>query len=167
MPRLYVYLQEMQSLEENHPAVYQAFLNGHHVIRRSDRYWAGLSTDLVIEQMLMRSIKTTGGLTRGRGMSEFQRHVWIQSMPAYTEINQAMQEFTGLLYQTSDQHKEASNSRKARDCKDSEVLLQFLKERNPFSQEDISLRSIVSGVVAHDSVMWILQREWGKILYLQ
>ena len=36
---------------------------------RSDRYWAGFSTDLVIEQVLMRSIKTTGGLTRGRGIN--------------------------------------------------------------------------------------------------
>ena len=35
---VYVYLQEMQNLQENHPDVYHAFLNGHHVISRSDRY---------------------------------------------------------------------------------------------------------------------------------
>ena len=40
-------------------------------------YWAGLSTDLVIEQVLMRSIKSTGGLTRGRGMAEIQRLLWL------------------------------------------------------------------------------------------
>ena len=33
------------------------------MVRRSDRLWAGLSTDLVIEQVLMRSMKTSGGLT--------------------------------------------------------------------------------------------------------
>ena len=44
--------------------------NDLHVIRRIDRYWAGLSSDLVIEQVLMRSMKTGGGLTRGRGMTE-------------------------------------------------------------------------------------------------
>ena len=40
-------------------------MEGYHVVRRSDAYWAGLSTDLVIEQELMRSVKTTGGLTHG------------------------------------------------------------------------------------------------------
>ncbi len=41
-----------------------------HVVRRSDRFWAGLSTDLIIEQVLRRSFKTTGGLTHDRGMTE-------------------------------------------------------------------------------------------------
>lgn len=41
-----------------------------HVVRKSDRYWASLSTDLVIEQVLMRSLKNTGGLTRGSGLTE-------------------------------------------------------------------------------------------------
>ena len=33
-----------------------------HVARRSDRAWTGLSTDLMIELVLMRSLKTSGGL---------------------------------------------------------------------------------------------------------
>ena len=72
---LYLYLQGMDNLEESHPDVYEHFKQGNHVIRRSDRYWAGLSPDLVIEQALMRSIKSTGGLTRGPGMDETQRLV--------------------------------------------------------------------------------------------
>ena len=36
----------------------------------SDRFWAGLSPDIIIEQVLMRGIKTHGGLTRGKGMTE-------------------------------------------------------------------------------------------------
>ena len=63
----YIYLQSMCKLEQTNPEVYEAFMKGHHVSRRSDRFWAGLSTDLVIEQVLMRSVKTTRGLTRGRG----------------------------------------------------------------------------------------------------
>ena len=43
--------------------------------RRTGRYWAGLSSDLVIEQdlVLMRSMKSTGRLTRGRGICESER----------------------------------------------------------------------------------------------
>ena len=59
----WVYLQRMSQLEEQHPDIYQQFQEGLHVVRRSDRLWAGLSTDLLIEQVLMRSMKTSGGLT--------------------------------------------------------------------------------------------------------
>ena len=53
--------------------VQRKFEAGVHVVRRSNRLCAGLSTDLVIEQVLMRSLKASGGLTRGRGMTERQR----------------------------------------------------------------------------------------------
>ena len=87
----YVYLQNMACLEDDHPDVYHSFLEGHHVIRRSNRYWAGLSTDFIIEQVLMRSVKSRGGLTRGRGMTEIERLVWLLSMPACAQVNNAMQ----------------------------------------------------------------------------
>ncbi|KAK7506443.1 hypothetical protein BaRGS_00002555 [Batillaria attramentaria] len=57
-----------------------------HVLRRSDRYWAALSPDLVIEQVLMRSVWTAGGLTHGRGMGESQRNQWLLSVPAYADM---------------------------------------------------------------------------------
>ncbi|KAG0726174.1 hypothetical protein GWK47_037121 [Chionoecetes opilio] len=103
----------MEGLPTSHPEVYQKFSEGFHVIRRSDRYWAGLSTDLVIEQVLMRSMKTSGGLTHGRGMDEIQRLVWTLSLPACAEIKFTMQELAGIRYGTSDQHQEATSARKS------------------------------------------------------
>lgn len=50
--------------------MHKQFLDEKHVIRCTDRFWAGLSTDLAIEQVLLRSLKTSGGLTRGRGITE-------------------------------------------------------------------------------------------------
>ena len=94
---LVVYLDEMKRLQDTHPNVYQHFIEGKHVIRRSDREWAGLSPDLVIEQELMRSLKTSGGLTRGSGMSEFQRDVWVLSQPACAQVNTSFQSLTGVL----------------------------------------------------------------------
>ena len=60
----------------------------------------------------MRSIKSVGGLTRGRGMSESQRALWILSRPACSEINSTMQELIGNMYTSSDQHKDYSESHK-------------------------------------------------------
>ena len=50
-----------------HHDVHRTFEAGFHVVRRSNRSWAGLSTDFVMQQVLMGSLKTSGGVTRGRG----------------------------------------------------------------------------------------------------
>lgn len=39
--------------------------HGYFPIKRSDHFWVGLCPDLVIEQVMIRSIKGRGGLTRG------------------------------------------------------------------------------------------------------
>ena len=56
-----LYVQQMMSLSEKHPWIHEQFENGKHTVQRSQRYWAGLWSDLVIEQTLMRSVKSTGG----------------------------------------------------------------------------------------------------------
>ena len=81
----------MHKLHETHPEVSRHFDQGLHVVRRSDGLWAGISPDLVIEQVLVRSMKTNGGLTRGRGMTETQRLVWLMAHPVCAEVNYAMQ----------------------------------------------------------------------------
>lgn len=90
----YIYVQQMLQLADLHPEVFAFFRSGCHVVRRSDRYQAGLSSDLVIEQTLMRTVKTTGGLTKGHGMTELQRIQWLLSMPACSTVNAAMQKLT-------------------------------------------------------------------------
>lgn len=54
-----LYLQIMLELPNYHPWLYKCFTEqGFHTVRRSSRYWAGLWSDLVIEQVMMRSIKS-------------------------------------------------------------------------------------------------------------
>ena len=97
----YIYLQQMLQLADSHLEVYNFFRSGYHVVRRSDRYWSGLSLDLVVEQTLMKTMKTTGGLTRGHGMAESHRTQWLLSMPACSTVNAAMQKLTEADYVTS------------------------------------------------------------------
>jgi len=72
-------------------------------IRRTDRYGTSWSTDLVTEQGLMRSLKTTAGLPRGTDMSETQCIVWLLSMPMCAELNNVMQALGGIANSTSQQ----------------------------------------------------------------
>ncbi|GFO27370.1 hypothetical protein PoB_005387500 [Plakobranchus ocellatus] len=141
----------MQTLQEQHPEVFSAFLAGYHVLRRSDRFWAGLSTDLVIEQTLMRSMKSVGGLTRGRGMGDLQLTQWLLSRPACADMNSAMQEVTGSENTTSGQHAEYSQSRMRRDDEYMRSLLNFLLSRDPFACDE-TLRSISTDVTADQIV---------------
>ena len=144
---VYIYLEEMASLDEDHPEVYQFFQAGHHAIRRSDHDWDGIWTDLIIEQCLMRSLKTSGGLTRGRGVDELQRVIWLLSAPVIAEVHEAMQKLTGTYFVTSEQHKEMGSSRQNRDCDDTYKLINFFKRHDPFIVTSI-LRNIVTGVSA-------------------
>ena len=68
-----LYLQLMDELPVDYPLLYNFFQQGYYTIRRSDRFLAGPWTDLAIEQSLMRTVKSCGGLTRGRGMTESVR----------------------------------------------------------------------------------------------
>ena len=82
-------------------------------------------------------------------MTEHQRLVWLLSMPACAEINQAMQELTKVNYNTGEQNKDMSEARQTRDW--NVALLHYLQDRNPFCN-DSSLRSIVTGAHAHPTV---------------
>ena len=157
-----IYLSSMANLPNDHPVVHQHFVEGlQHVARRNDRAWTGLSTDLTIEQVLMRSMKTSGGLTRDRGMTEQQILTWLLAMPACAEVNRAMQELSGAKYSTNEQNKETGKSRQRRDMKDTHTLLLTMSERNPFA-ESTYLRNIMTGVNATGDVDVCRAKEIGQ-----
>ena len=85
-----LYLQQILELYTNYTWVYDNFVNsGYHTVRRSDRFWAGLWTDLIIEQVMMRSHKSRGGLSGGRGVTESVHMMWIHSMHRCAGIHNA------------------------------------------------------------------------------
>ena len=50
-----LYLQSMLELPTTHPSLYEKFaVDGYHVIRRTNRFWAGLWPDLTIEQVRLK-----------------------------------------------------------------------------------------------------------------
>ena len=146
-----LYLQLMHDLPTDYPWLFEAFeKHGFHTVRRSERYWSGLWTDLTIEQVLMRSIKTRGGLTRGRGMTDTVRHQWVHTAHRTAAVHDAMTNFTGLKSCGSEQHVELGSSRMKRDYADMNKMVRWLDDRNPFFGEDARLRSLSTGAVAQD-----------------
>ena len=56
----------------------------------------------------MRSTKSRGGLTRGRGITESTRQLWLGSMHRSSDIHNAMRELTGAYRNTSEQDVDLS-----------------------------------------------------------
>ena len=141
-----LYLPEMNNLKDKHPWLYEKFMSGFHSVRRTKRYWAGLWTDLAIEQMLMGLLKGRSGLTRGRGVNENVRHIWVHTMHRSTAIHDAMSTLTERQRKSSEQHLDMTKSRCNRDFADMMKLKEWFNLHEPFDENVPGLRSISSGM---------------------
>ena len=144
-----LYLQMMKELPTTFPDLYEQFThNGYHTVRRSNRFWSGIWTDLAIEQALMRSLKTRGGLTRGRGMTENVILIWVHTMHACAQVHNAMTQLTGNHHKTSNPDAELGASRIKRDNEDLENIKLWIENHNPFDDNEPLLRNIATGITA-------------------
>ena len=98
----------------------------------------------------MRSVKSQGGLTRGRGFPESVRILWVYSMHKCASIQNDMSDLINLTQIRSEQHVELGKSRIQRDFKDLSAMMSWLSVHNPFDETKNSLRSMSSGATAID-----------------
>ena len=77
------------------------FVEEYHTVGRSERQWSVLWTDIMIEQVQIRSLKSGGRLTRGGGMTESVRQQWLYSTHAYAAIHDAMASLAGKHHITT------------------------------------------------------------------
>ena len=138
----------MEELNATNPWLQEKFEKGFHAVRRSARHWSGLWSDLVIEQTLMRSIKSRGGLTRGRGMTETVHHLWVLRISHSAAVHDAMTSLSGVAIKYSEQHIEMGSARRVRDFDDGCKFVEWLKKRNPFTYVDTHLQSLSSGLIS-------------------
>ena len=102
---------------------------------------------LVVEQVLTRSLKNCGGLSRGRGVNENARTIWIHSMHRLAGVHGAMSALTGQIHQTSDQHVEEREARTEQDQRDKTTLQNWFEDHSPFTDTK-ELVSIANGITA-------------------
>lgn len=61
-------------------------------------------TDMTIEEVLMRSMKCSGGLTHGRGITDSVSAKWVLFTIGLTEVSNEMEKFCNVSYVSSEQH---------------------------------------------------------------
>lgn len=150
-----LYLQQMNSLEEvMPPEEYQLFTdNGYFTIRRRDSFWSGNFSDQTIEQFLMRTLKLSGGMTHGRGITDSTLTKWVHALPRCAPICDELEQFTGVHTGTSEQHRDLRQSTQSRDKKDRGTFVEWLEAHPPFAgYEAERLVCLSTGLVADLSV---------------
>lgn len=101
----HLYLQDMLQLKNliDDPEVFERFTSGFFTIRRSDKLSCGTSTDMVIEQSMMKSMKTDGGVARGRSTQESAISKWIYGMHAMNTVCERLEDLADVSMDTTDQ----------------------------------------------------------------
>ena len=120
----------------------------------------------MIGQCMMRSIKSRGRLTRGRGMTDTVCLTWTHSMHACADVHNSMMELTNLQHKTSEQHIELGKNRIKRDNADFKKIELFFEVHNPFDPEEPDLRNLFTGLTAKtdDQINCDQTEEIGKII---
>ena len=154
--RLYLHKTETIS-EVMSPDDYRSFSDkGYFTIRQTNDFWAGNfsdHSDQIIEQFLMRMLKTTGGMTHDSGITDSTLTKWVHALPGCVPVCDALEKFTSVHTSASEQHKDLRSPTQAKYNKDFIVFKEWLQVHQQFAgYQPHCLVSIATGVVANTSV---------------
>ena len=132
-------------------------------IPRRNKFWSGVASHMTIEQTLMRSILSVGGLTRGRGIKESVMSKWILAIPSSSIVCDNIENYANKKSVSSYQQVDWSTARHTRDERDADLLYKWFSEQNPFTEIN-EPKSLSSGVVAGDEVNLLQAYDVGSLL---
>lgn len=161
-----IYYQDMTKLKEVlTPEEYQMFvIKGFFTIRRTNKFWSGVWTDMCIEQDLMRILKIIGGLTQGRHFNEGKAANFLSNSVTVLDICRGVETFCSYVHQSGEQHVDSRASRISRDQADIQKLIEFYDADNPFPSTE-QIISITSGLIGNWSINCFKAYEIGIDLY--
>lgn len=124
--------------------------NGFFTIRRTDKFWSGIYSDMTIEQTLMKSMKVEGGLIE-RGITDSTVNKWILGISSAYNVCEEVEKFCGISFSTTEQHIDARDSRMTRDINDAHKIMEWFNSHNPFPHLK-TLMSITTGMTVRDKI---------------
>ena len=69
---------------------------GYWIVRRTNRFWSGNFTDQTVEQVLMITIKSRGGLSHGRGVTLSTQSKVVNTITHIIPISVSLEVFSGI-----------------------------------------------------------------------
>ena len=101
---------------------------------------------------MMRSIKSSGELTREKDITESTRQLWPGSMHRCADIHNAMGELTGAYCNTSEQNVDLSCSRIMRDNNDLQTLTDCFDVHDPVYKDEPCLKSLSTELIGAGAI---------------
>ncbi|KAJ8892592.1 hypothetical protein PR048_005173 [Dryococelus australis] len=158
----------LQLEDKMEPDGFQKFaVQGFFTIHRSNKFWSGVLSDMTIEQVIIRSIKSTRGLTHGHGVSPATRSTRIHGVPIASRVVDSVEEFGGVLGASSEQHTDLRLSRQNRDRADINLFINWLHDHNPFQRFSADLVSFSSGNTVGTHFFEVHYRRSDKVKCLE
>ncbi|GBM52909.1 hypothetical protein AVEN_197215-1 [Araneus ventricosus] len=152
MINLPIYISNMLHLENLiDPSVFRRFIQGFFTVRRSAKFSCRISSDMIIEQSLMKSMQTDGGISRGRSTQKSVISKWVHSIHATNTVCEGLEDLANVKMNTTDKYVDASDSRVKRDIEDIKKLLEWFLLHDPFPVVE-KIISIASGVVGDEKI---------------
>lgn len=160
----HLYLQDMFKLQSSMTKEeLEKFVHeGYFTIRRTDSFWAGVWSDMTVEQTLMQSMKSSGGLTRGRGITDSVLSKWILGTTATLNVCTSLEEFAGMFFATADQHVDFQESRIQRNTRDTKKISDWFSNHPPFPVLE-NIMSLATGLIGGTTINCYKAIEVGNI----
>ena len=98
-----------------------------HNSQKRDTFWGGNFSDQTIEKFLMRQLKTSREMTRGRGITDSTLAKWVHALPHCVPTCDELEHFTGVHTGTSEQYKDIQQSTRSRDNKERCIFVGWLQ----------------------------------------
>ncbi|GBP52266.1 hypothetical protein EVAR_9177_1 [Eumeta japonica] len=124
-------------------------------VRRTDKAWSGIWSDMTIEQTLMRVLKTGAqSATHGRSVSDsvLSRFVIDVGMSYAYDVMDQLQSFAKSICASSDQHTDVTSARQKKDKEDVESFKSLFQVHGIFDDRPGKLMSLSTGLVADSTV---------------
>ena len=142
---------------------------GNHVVRYSSDEWSGIWTDLCIEQTLMRTSKSNGGLSERRFRNGESAHrLWVQSLSHSSLIDRLSQKVKPI---SKSIHQDLGLAQRSTDEKAISLVDSWLEEMQPFdgSNAENNLISFSTGFISKhgDGINPEDAREVGRNIQLK
>lgn len=110
----------------------------------------------------MRTMKSIGGLTHGRGISNSVLTMWMLGMVYLHNVCDEIEKFCGISIETTEQHVDIRSARIVRDNEDLKKLINWFSQHSPFPKVD-ELMSISTGVIGDKTINCHKSQEIGML----
>ena len=143
----------LQGIKNLCPCLEKKYRERSFTIFRNDKlYWSGCFSDQVIEQALMRSGRSQGGLINFTH-NDSARTKWLLLSHIVANYTETLRDLTGITTGTwSEQHPDVQDSRRKENSRYLRNFIDFVDIHNPFKVPVKKLINIATGVIASDYI---------------